>query len=190
MVELTEQQKMIVEATEPKIVVVATAAAGKTRCITERVRWLLKQGVPGDEIVTITFTNAAAEEISERLGNPAGVFIGTIHSLANFYLRSGGVLLVNDEKILPMPCITGAAKYPEDVKAKLLSSVPNAVFVPAQEWAIEAGSAKAANVVMLGAMCRLCGFHRDVMTQAVESCVPQKFLELNLKAFAFGYERV
>lgn len=106
------------------------------------------------------------------------------------YLRSGGVLLVNDEKILPMPCITGAAKYPEDVKAKLLSSVPNAVFVPAQEWAIEAGSAKAANVVMLGAMCRLCGFHRDVMTQAVESCVPQKFLELNLKAFAFGYERV
>jgi Pyruvate/2-oxoacid:ferredoxin oxidoreductase gamma subunit len=43
---------------------------------------------------------------------------------------------------------------------------------------------------MLGAMCRLCGFDRGVMTQAVEACVPQKFLELNLKAFAFGYERV
>ena len=91
MVELTEQQRAIVEATESQIVVVATAAAGKTRCITERVRWLLNQGVPGDEIVTITFTNAAAEEISERLGNPKGVFIGTIHSLANYYLRMGGV---------------------------------------------------------------------------------------------------
>ena len=101
MVELTEQQRAIVEATEPKIVVVATAAAGKTRCITERVRWLLKQGVPGNEIVTITFTNAAAEEISERLGNPDGVFIGTIHSLANFYLRTGGVdtsKVLNEEK--------------------------------------------------------------------------------------------
>ena len=100
-VELTEQQRAIVEATEPYIVVVATAAAGKTRCITERVRWLLKQGVPGEEIVTITFTNAAAEEISERLGNPSGVFIGTIHSLANTYLRIGGVdtsKVLNDEK--------------------------------------------------------------------------------------------
>lgn len=100
-VKLTKQQRAIVEATEPQIVVVATAAAGKTRCITERVRWLLNNGVPGEEIVTITFTNAAAEEISERLGNPTGVFIGTIHSLANFYLRTGGVdtsRILNDEK--------------------------------------------------------------------------------------------
>ena len=100
-VELTKQQRAIVEATEPYIVVVATAAAGKTRCITERVRWLLNNGVPGEEIVTITFTNAAAEEISERLGNPTGVFIGTIHSLANYYLKTSGIdtsRVLNDEK--------------------------------------------------------------------------------------------
>lgn len=101
MVELTKQQRAIVEATEPYIVVVASAAAGKTRCITERVRWLLNQGVPAQEIVTITFSNAAAEEISERLGNPSGLFIGTIHSLANYYLRAGGVdtsKILNDER--------------------------------------------------------------------------------------------
>jgi superfamily I DNA/RNA helicase len=101
MVELTKQQRAIVEATEPYIVVVATAAAGKTRCITERVRWLLNNGVPDEEIVTITFTNAAAEEISERLGNPTGVFIGTIHSLANYYLKTSGIdtsRVLNDEK--------------------------------------------------------------------------------------------
>lgn len=100
-VELTKQQRAIVEATEPRIVVVATAAAGKTRCITERVRWLLKKGVPASEIVTITFTNAAAEEIAERLDNPSNLFIGTIHGLANLYLRSGGIdtsKLLNDEK--------------------------------------------------------------------------------------------
>lgn len=100
-VKLTEQQRAIVEATEPRIVVVASAAAGKTRCITERVRWLLERGVPAGEIVTITFTNAAAEEISERLNNPSGLFIGTIHSLANYYLRSGGIdtsRILNDEK--------------------------------------------------------------------------------------------
>ena len=100
-VELTKQQRAIVEATEPYVVVVATAAAGKTRCITERVRWLLNKGVPREEIVTITFTNAAAEEISERLGNPTGVFIGTIHSLANYYLKTSGIdtsRVLNDEK--------------------------------------------------------------------------------------------
>jgi ATP-dependent DNA helicase Rep len=73
MVNLTEQQRAIVEATESQIVVVATAAAGKTRCITERVRWLLKQGVPGEQIVTITFTNAAAEEISALSASARGI---------------------------------------------------------------------------------------------------------------------
>ena len=101
MVNLSKKQKEIVETTEPCVVVVASAASGKTRCITERVRWLLEQGVPASEIVTITFTNAAAEEISERLGNPEGLFIGTIHSLANYYLRAGGIdtsRVLNDER--------------------------------------------------------------------------------------------
>ncbi len=106
------------------------------------------------------------------------------------YLRDGGILLVNDEKILPMPCITGVAKYPDDVKAQLLSAVPNATFVPAQEWAAEAGSVKATNVVMLGALCRLFDFDKEVMKKAVEECVPQKFVALNLAAFELGYERV
>lgn len=106
------------------------------------------------------------------------------------YLREGGILLVNDEKILPMPCITGAAKYPEDVKQQLLAAVPNASFVPAQEWALEAGSVKATNVVMLGALCRLYDFDKEIMKQAVEACVPPKFASLNVKAFELGYERV
>ena len=101
MVNLSRKQKEIVETTEKYVVVVASAAAGKTRCITERVRWLLAQGVPAEEIVTITFTNAAAEEISERLDNPPGLFIGTIHSLANYYLRASGIdtsRVLNDER--------------------------------------------------------------------------------------------
>lgn len=99
--ELSKEQRKIVETTKPYVVVIATAASGKTRCLSERVKWLLNQGVPADEIVTITFTNAAAEEISERVGNPPGLFIGTIHSLANYYLRLGGVdtsKVLNDER--------------------------------------------------------------------------------------------
>jgi DNA topoisomerase-1 len=54
------------------------------------VQHLLEQGVDPKKIVMITFTNAAAEEMAERLGRPKGLFIGTIHSYANYLLLSNG----------------------------------------------------------------------------------------------------
>ena len=106
------------------------------------------------------------------------------------YLKKDGILLVNDEKILPMPCITGAATYPDDVKDMLTATVEKTYFINAQAWALEAGSGKATNIVMMGALCRLFGFDKEVMQQAVAACVPAKFADLNLKAFELGYERV
>ena len=106
------------------------------------------------------------------------------------YLKKGGILLINEEKILPMPCITGAAEYPKDVKERLSLRVKHTHFIKAQEAAVEAGSGKATNIVMLGALCKLFAFDKDVMKRAVEACVPAKFLQLNLAAFELGYERV
>ena len=106
------------------------------------------------------------------------------------YLKKDGILLVNDEEILPMPCITGAAVYPKDIQQTLSSSVEKTYFVKAQQWALEAGSEKAANIVMLGALSKLCGFDKEIMRAAVSACVPQKFVALNLTAFDFGYDRV
>ncbi len=106
------------------------------------------------------------------------------------YLKKDGVLLVNAEKILPMPCITGAAKYPDGLQEKLISAHGNTHFVSAMAWATEAGSAKATNIVMLGALCKLCGLDKEIMTEAVAACVPEKFRALNLKAFELGFERV
>ena len=106
------------------------------------------------------------------------------------YLKADGILLVNEEKILPMPCITGVAKYPEDIKEKLLAECKGAKFVNAKEIAKEAGSEKATNIVMLGGICKLYGFDKAVMEEAVVSCVPEKFKELNLTAFRMGYEQV
>ena len=88
--ELSKIQKKVVEAKEPYVLVNSCAGSGKTRTLSERVKYLLKNGVRADKIVVITFTNAAAEEISERLDNPAGLFIGTIHSYANYLLLARG----------------------------------------------------------------------------------------------------
>ncbi len=106
------------------------------------------------------------------------------------YLKKDGILLVNEEEILPMPCITGAAKYPENLKGRLQDEVKRAHFVKAQAWALEAGSEKATNIVMIGSLCKLYGFDKEKMMRAVEECVPAKFARLNLQAFELGYERV
>lgn len=106
------------------------------------------------------------------------------------YLKEEGVLLVNEEKILPMPCIVGTAKYPDGLKDNLALAYKNSKFINAHSLALEAGNEKATNVVMLGAMCKLCGFDKGIMERAVEESVPQKFLDLNLRAFRLGYERV
>ena len=88
--ELSKAQQLIVEATESRIVVIASAASGKTAVLTERARYLLNNGVDPTKMVLITFTNAAAEELADRLGHPKGLFIGTIHSYANYLLLSYG----------------------------------------------------------------------------------------------------
>jgi superfamily I DNA/RNA helicase len=90
--ELSAIQKQIVTTDANQVVVVAAAAAGKTRVLTERVRYLLNdKKVDPSKIVVITFTNAAAEELATRLGHPQGLFIGTIHSYANGLLLAAGV---------------------------------------------------------------------------------------------------
>ena len=88
--ELSKEQQAIVEATEDQVVVIASAASGKTAVLVERVRHLLNKGVDPRKIVVITFTNAAAEELAERLDHPKGLFIGTIHSYANYLLLANG----------------------------------------------------------------------------------------------------
>lgn len=88
--ELSKQQEKIVTTSASKVVVIASAASGKTTVLVERVRYLLEHGADPKRVVMITFTNAAAEGMAERLGRPKGLFIGTIHSYANYLLLSNG----------------------------------------------------------------------------------------------------
>lgn len=100
---LDSQQECIVNSTEKNIVVVAGAGSGKTRVLTERIRHLLIDlCVSPQNIVAITFTNTAAEEMKQRLSDISTIgdtFIGTIHSFANRIMKESGekYTLFNDE---------------------------------------------------------------------------------------------
>jgi len=101
-IHLDAQQETAVLSNEPDIIVVAGAGSGKTRVLTERVKRLISSGIKPHNIVAITFTNLAAEEMRERLGDVEGIgdaFIGTIHSFANKIMQLSGIdyTLYNDD---------------------------------------------------------------------------------------------
>ena len=97
----TETQKQIITTDKPKVLVLSSAASGKSAVIVERIRYLLDQGIDPSKIVAITFTNNAASVMYERLGYPNGLFIGTVHSYCNYLLRGGAVdttKILNEER--------------------------------------------------------------------------------------------
>ena len=102
------------------------------------------------------------------------------------FLKKGGKLIVNDQRISPMPVITGTMPYPDDIIGKLKASGAEVLDLDALTLATQAGSAKAVNVVLMGVLSNLLGLPEADWIRAIEECVPPKFLELNKQAFALG----
>lgn len=102
------------------------------------------------------------------------------------YLKPGGRIITNTQQVNPMPVITSAAAYPEDLTGKLRSLGIDVDAIDALALAEQAGSAKAVNLVLLGRLARWFDFTQEEWMAAIEASVPEKFLELNKKAFALG----
>ena len=103
------------------------------------------------------------------------------------YLKKGGVLITGTQKIDPMPVIMGKVGYPENILEKLSEKGVKVIPVDALTLALEAGSAKSANVVLLGAAVKFLGIDKDEFAEIVKTSVPPKTVEANLKAFESGY---
>ena len=99
------------------------------------------------------------------------------------FLKPNGKILYSTQQIMPMPVVTGVAEYPREIETKLCGK-----GIDALQLAMEAGNAKAANSVMLGALCKELGFDREKFQQALLASIPQKTVEMNRRAFALGYE--
>lgn len=102
------------------------------------------------------------------------------------YLKKGGRIIVNDQKIAPMPVITGAASYPEDIVGKIRQAGCSITAFDALSAALEAGSSKAVNLALLGALSVHMEFSEELWKEAIRETVPPKFVEMNLKAFDLG----
>lgn len=102
------------------------------------------------------------------------------------FLKEGGRLIVNDRAVMPMPVITGAMAYPQEILDKIKAKGIEVKALDALALAEAAGSPKAVNVVLMGVVSALLGFEDSLWQDAMAKCVPSKFLELNQKAFSLG----
>lgn len=102
------------------------------------------------------------------------------------YLKPEGILIVNEERIDPLPVMSGKAKYPVDIIDKIRGIVPSALKVDASDIAINCGDVKVANIVLVGVLSKVMGLPVDEVEKAITAMVPSKFLELNIKAFHEG----
>jgi indolepyruvate ferredoxin oxidoreductase beta subunit len=101
------------------------------------------------------------------------------------------VILMNLDPVLPSMVAAGFEEYPsiESLKDAVLAVNSNLYTIDATSIAIEAGKAVAANAVMIGAVAAMKGFpiSKDVLLKSLIEQVPEKFRDLNVKAFEMGY---
>lgn len=102
------------------------------------------------------------------------------------YLRKGGKIIVNTQKIDPMPVITGAERYPDGI-VNTLSEWADTTATDALSIARIAGNQKAVNVVLIGVMASGTDIAYEKWVDAIKAAVPEKFLDVNLRAFDLGY---
>jgi len=103
------------------------------------------------------------------------------------FLKPGGKLIVNTQRIDPMPVVTGAAEYPQGIIEALVAGGAQVQALDALALANQAGSAKAVNVVLLGALARQMDIPKEVWLEAVRGTVKPQFAQMNLMAFELGW---
>lgn len=103
------------------------------------------------------------------------------------YLKNDGRIIINEQRIDPMPVITGKASYPENVIRRIMEVYSNATSIDALTIARQCGNIKATNTVMIGILAKSTDIPKDIWLEAIREIVPPKLIDVNIRAFEAGY---
>lgn len=102
------------------------------------------------------------------------------------YLRPGGTMIVNEQKMMPPIITTGKFSYPEGAEAAIRARVPNTKVVDAYPIALKLGNARLVNTILLGVLSNAIDLEESKWLQVVEKMSPKGTGDINKKAFLEG----
>jgi len=104
------------------------------------------------------------------------------------YLHKNGTAIVNEYRIPPVAVTTGQMEYPpvEKIRQALRCAARNVYYTDATAKAKELGNVRAVNVLLLGALSSLLDIPAQVWVDVIAKYVPDKYRELNIRAFQEG----
>lgn len=102
------------------------------------------------------------------------------------FVKKDGVIIVNDQRIDPMPVVIGDAEYPENILEGLEKKY-KVLRIDALSEARKLGNTKAFNTIVLGLAAKHMDFSCEDWLQVIEKTVPPKTVDLNKQAFLVGY---
>lgn len=103
------------------------------------------------------------------------------------YLNKEGKIIVNNQRINPIPVITGKEKYPENILGKIKTICNNVISINALEKAKELGNTRVVNIILIGILARLSSIEKNIWLETLKEVVPERFYSINEKAFEAGY---
>ncbi|MDO5862159.1 MAG: indolepyruvate oxidoreductase subunit beta [Thermoplasmata archaeon] len=163
------------------------------RLMMSEVHGMAQRG--GSVLSTVRFGDEVYSPLEAEGGADLIMGFEPAETVRSLHLGNGSTsILMNLDPVLPSMVAAGFEEYP-DVEM-LVESVrkinPNLVTIDATKLAIEAGKAVAANAVMIGAVAAMKDFPltKEQLRDALVKQVPEKFRELNLKAFELGFNSI
>lgn len=162
-----------------------TVAAGYDVKLSE-VHGMAQRG--GSVVTYVRYGEKVAEPIVEEGQADVLIAFERLESLRYaHYLKKDGVIIVNDQRIDPMPVVTGVAKYPENI-IENLSKEHKVISVDAQAEALAMGNPRVFNVIILGVAAKRMDFPKEQWIDVIKKTVPPKTIDINVAAFERGYE--
>lgn len=135
----------------------------------------------------------------QPVSSPMGE-VGTIDYLVSFerieaarfvnYLKPGGTVITNTQRLIPMSVSSGGYTYPseDEVAAPLRSRAGRIIRVPALDMAQQLGNPRLVNTIVLGTLSTHLELDPALWLEVIERRVPPKYVELNRQAFREGRE--
>ncbi len=142
----------------------------------------------GGSVVTyVRMGDTVDSPIIEEGGADFMLSFEMLEALRSIHLmKKDGSVVVNSREIDPMPVIIGLQKYPDNLKEELKGRI-STHFVDAVPIAAELGDVRSVNTIMIGRLAKIMGIEKQKWINAIQKCVPESTIEMNIQAFERGY---